>query len=69
MIQLVLHIKMKNKIKCPLCGSDAPHKEINKVHVWMCNDCPFTALEFHTSNNLKKLAEHYDELELELLLK
>ncbi len=42
-------------IDCPLCGSQAEHKQVESTHIWVCDSCPFIGMEFVQMSNAHEL--------------
>lgn len=51
----------KKQFRCPLCLEDyVIHHEENGTHLYICEYCPFIAMEYYTPQdigNLKKYTE------------
>ena len=52
---------MEYKIKCPLCGVDAPYRKGKETHVWVCLDCPFIGFEYYDDTDLDGVEEAIKE--------
>jgi len=46
------------RIICPLCGLECPHRErgeVNKTNLWICHYCPFIGFEYFSKKDIENL--------------
>lgn len=49
----------KSAYKCPLCKEgDIEHKQWMSTHLYICDACPYLAMEWHKDQNTLELIDY-----------